>query len=96
GGNRVAALIYGPRQVIVVAGMNKVVKTLDDAIRRTRTVASPKNQQRFPSHKTPCTVNGSCGDCVSPDCICSYLTITRMSNPAGRIKVILINEELGL
>jgi hypothetical protein len=89
-------MIYGPKQVIAVAGMNKVVKTLDDAIRRTRTVASPKNQQRFPDHKTPCTVTGSCGDCISVDCICAYLAITRISNPPGRIKVILINEDLGL
>jgi L-lactate utilization protein LutB len=96
GGNRVAALIYGPKQVIVAAGMNKVVKTLDDAVTRTRTVASPKNQQRFPDHKTPCTVNGSCGDCISPDCICAQMVITRFCNPPGRIKVILINEDLGL
>jgi hypothetical protein len=89
-------MLYGPKQVIVVAGMNKVVKTLEDAVRRTRTIAAPKNQQRFPSHKTPCTVTGACGDCVSPDCICAYLTIIRVSNPPGKIKVILINEELGL
>jgi hypothetical protein len=95
-GNRVAAMIYGPKQVIVVAGMNKIAKTLEDAVQRARTIASPKNQQRFPNRKSPCAVSGSCGNCVSPDCICTYIVTTRVSTPAGRIKVILINEELGL
>jgi hypothetical protein len=89
-------MIYGPTQVIVVAGMNKVSKTLEDAVQRARTIASPKNQQRFPGRKTPCAISGSCGNCVSPDCICTYIVMTRTSTPTGRIKVILINEELGL
>jgi hypothetical protein len=96
GGNRVAAMLYGPRQVIVVAGMNKVSNTLEDAIQRARTIAAPKNQQRFPGRKSPCAIGGSCGNCVSPDCICTYIVTTRVSTPAGRIKVILINEDLGL
>jgi hypothetical protein len=96
GGNRVAAMIYGPKQVIVVAGMNKVCKTLEDAVLRARTVASPKNQQRFPERQTPCSTGGACGNCISPDCICTYIVMTRVSTPAGRIKVILLNEALGL
>lgn len=94
-GNRVAAMIYGPRQVIVAAGMNKVVKTVEDAIVRARTIAAPLNKQRFSHLKTPCGETGTCADCGSVDSICSYLVVTRLCKPAGRIKVILIGEDLG-
>lgn len=94
-GNRVAAIVYGPESVIVIAGMNKVVDTVEDAVRRARTVAAPINKQRFPG-ETPCLVTGVCGDCKSEHCICNQLLITRNSRPAGRIKVILVGEELGL
>ena len=96
GGNRVAAMCFGPRQVIVVAGLNKVVKTLDDAMERTRTIAAPANQQRFAGNKTPCNETGCCADCKSPDSICSFIVTTRMCKPAGRIKVILVGRDLGL
>ncbi|MDR1388367.1 MAG: lactate utilization protein [Treponema sp.] len=94
-GNRVAATIFGPRQVILIAGINKVAKTLDDAIRRARTVAAPLNVQRFPALKTPCQTTGSCADCKSPDSVCSFIAVTRLCKPAGRIKVILIGQNLG-
>ena len=94
-GNRVAAIVYGPDMVLVVAGMNKVVDTLEDAIKRARTVAAPRNKQRFPS-KTPCEFTGICGDCKSEDCICNQILITRHCRPGGRIKFILVGEELGL
>jgi L-lactate utilization protein LutB len=94
-GNRVAAMIFGPRQVIVVAGMNKVVKTLEDAYSRARTVSAPLNQQRFPSQKTPCNETGSCANCVVPDSICTFIVHTRLCKPAGRIKVILVGTDLG-
>lgn len=94
-GNRLGALVYGPKSVIVVAGMNKVVKTMDDAVSRVRNIAAPANHQRIPG-ETPCTLTGLCADCVSPDCICAQMVTTRLSRPAGRIKVILVGEELGL
>jgi len=94
-GNRVAALCYGPRQIIVVAGINKAVKTLDDAVARARNCAAPMNAQRFPDSKTPCNTNGACGDCKSVDSICSSIVITRICKPAGRIKVIIIGKDLG-
>ena len=94
-GNRVAAIVYGPESVIVIAGMNKVVDTLDDAVRRARTVAAPSNKQRF-ALQTPCEVTGSCADCKSDGCICNQILITRNCKPAGRIKFILVGEELGL
>ena len=93
-GNRVGMIVYGPKNIIVVAGMNKVCATLEDAVKRARTVAAPMNQQRF-GLPNPCTVTGSCADCHSQSCICNQLLITRNSKPAGRIKVVLVGEELG-
>ena len=75
-GNRVAAIVYGPESVIVIAGVNKIVDTLEDAVRRARTVAAPMNKQRFDS-KTPCEVTGVCGDCKSEGCICNQILTTR-------------------
>lgn len=94
-GNRVAALIYGPKTVLVIAGMNKVTDTLEEAVRRARTVAAPANQQRF-RRNTPCTVTGACGDCKSESCICNQIVITRHCRPVGRIRFILVGEDLGL
>ena len=93
-GNRVAAIVYGPESVIVIAGMNKVVDTLNAAVTRARTIAAPMNKQRF-SAMTPCEVTGSCADCKCEDSICNQLLITRNCRPAGRIKLIIIGEELG-
>ena len=93
-GNRVAALCFGPTQVVVVAGMNKVAGDLDGAMRRAREVAAPMNAQRFPL-KTPCVANGLCGDCKGPDSICAQIVTTRLCKPAGRIKVVLVGEALG-
>jgi hypothetical protein len=95
-GNRAAAMIFGPKQVIIAAGMNKVAKTLDDAVVRARTIAAPANTQRFPNLKTPCSENGTCANCLSADTICSFFVTTRFCKPAGRIKVILIGKDLGL
>ncbi|MCL1992428.1 MAG: lactate utilization protein [Spirochaetes bacterium] len=94
-GNRVAAMTYGPKQVIVVAGINKVVKTLEDATTRARTFAAPINVQKFPNFKTPCNEAGKCENCKSPDSICSFIVTTRLCRPAGRIKVFLIGDVLG-
>ena len=94
-GNRVAALCFGPDQVIVVAGMNKVAGDLEGAMRRAREVAAPVNAQRFAGLKTPCSVTGLCADCTGPDSICCQIVTTRICRPAGRIKVVLVGEELG-
>jgi len=94
-GNRVAAMIFGPKQVIVAAGMNKVAKTYKDALVRARTVAAPLNVQRFPNMRPPCNDGGTCVDCMSPDTICSFLVTTRFCRVVGRIKVILIGKDLG-
>jgi len=94
-GNRVAAIVYGPESIVVIAGMNKVMDTLEAAMIRARTVAAPMNKQRF-ALQTPCEITGTCGDCKSEGCICNQILVTRNSKPAGRIKVILVGEELGL
>ena len=93
-GNRVASIIYGPKTVIVIAGMNKVEDTLEKAMIRARTVAAPINQQRFMGD-TPCSKTGSCGDCKSESCICNQIVITRHCRPVERIRFILVGEDLG-
>lgn len=95
-GNRVAAFCYGPKQVIVVAGMNKVVPDMDAAYSRVRGYTAPGVVQRFPAAKTPCNVTGLCADCMSPDSCCCHFVNTRLCRPAKRIKVVLVGEDLGL
>ena len=93
-GNRLAAICYGPKSIVVIAGMNKVADSLELAIQRARTVAAPINKQRFPGD-TPCLVTGSCADCRSEACICNEILVTRNCRPAGRIQFVLVGEELG-
>ena len=92
-GNRVSYLIYGPEQVIVIAGMNKVVKDVVAGMDRTRNVASPANTVRL-NCDTPCAKLGRCADCLEHT-ICCEIVVTRASMIPGRIKVILVGEELG-
>ena len=93
-GNRVAALICGPEQVIILAGMNKVTADTETAIKRVHTNAAPPNTLRLGLH-TPCSQTGICKDCLSPDCICAHTVITSFNRNKGRIKVLLIGEILG-
>ncbi len=93
-GNRVAALIYGPKQVIVVAGMNKIVVNEEEAMSRIRNIASPPNAIRL-NQNTPCAKTGFCADCLSPDCICNQVVTIRNSRDAERIKVVLIEGSWG-
>lgn len=93
-GNRVAAMIYGPKNVIVIAGINKIVPTLEDAHKRLREIAAPANTIRL-NKDTPCSKIGHCMDCRSPQRICSsYVTLGWQQNK-GRIKVILVNDCYG-
>ncbi len=93
-GNRVASLIAGPKNVVIVAGINKVAPTLDAAMDRVRNVAAPPNCIRL-GLNTPCAKFGRCVDCLDASCICCNTVITRMSKIPGRIKVILVGETLG-
>ena len=92
--NRVSCLCWGPQNVIIIAGMNKVATDVEDAIKRARNIAAPANTVRL-NRNTPCTQTGKCENCYSPDCICSQLVVTRRSGVPNRIKVILVGEELG-
>lgn len=92
--NRVAAFAYGPKNILLIVGMNKVVKTEADAMSRARNEAAPINAQRF-GIDTPCVKNGSCFNCKSAQCICCQILITRFSRVPKRTKVILVDENLG-
>ena len=92
--NRVSLLCWGPQNVIVIAGMNKIASDVESAIQRVRDAAAPPNTVRL-NKNTPCAQTGRCGNCYSPDCICSQIVITRRSSTPKRIKVILVGEELG-
>ncbi len=93
-GNRVAAMTFGPKSVIVIASLDKVCKTVQDAMARARMIAAPVNMERFPN-EAPCKKTGSCADCLSPQSICNYFQVIRRCNPKGKIKVILVGEKLG-
>lgn len=92
-GNRVAAITWGPRKVIFVIGLNKVAQTVEAALARARSTASPINAARF-DIKTPCQTDGVCHNCNSADSICNYVHFLRNS-PRGRHQVVLVGEELG-
>lgn len=93
-GNRVACLCNGPDNVIIIAGMNKIVRDVHEAVSRTRNIAAPPNAVRL-GLDTPCASSGRCTDCFVPGCMCGQIVITRLSRIPGRIKVILVGEELG-
>jgi L-lactate utilization protein LutB len=93
-GNRVAAMTYGPRKVIVIAGVNKIVKDLDDAIRRVEETAAPANTRRL-DLSTPCKTLGYCTDCQSDDRICNKYSVLKKAFDENRFHIILLNDTLG-
>jgi hypothetical protein len=93
-GNRVAAIIWGPKNVLLIIGRNKICGDLEDAMIRIKNYAAPVNTMNL-GKKTPCAKTGVCHDCSSPDRICNYWTITEKSFTKNRIKIILVNEDLG-
>ena len=93
-GNRIAALTFGPKFVVVLIGRNKLVPDLEAAWDRIKNYAAPVNTMRL-EKKTPCQATSFCQDCSSPDRICNTWTITEKSFPQKRVKIILINEDLG-
>ncbi|MDH5713407.1 MAG: lactate utilization protein [Candidatus Bathyarchaeota archaeon] len=93
-GNRVVAMIFGPRKVILVIGVNKIVKDLEEGILRARNVAAPMNARRR-GDKTPCATTGVCTDCETPDRLCRVITIMEKKPSRTDVAVILVGEELG-
>jgi hypothetical protein len=93
-GNRIGALTFGPKWVIVLVGRNKIAADLDEAMFRVKNYVAPVNSMRL-DKKTPCVKTSYCQECKSPDRICNTWTITEKSFPKGRVKVVLIDEDLG-
>ncbi len=93
-GNRVACLIHGPKNVLLVVGMNKLVSDIESGYARVRNVASPANAKRL-NRDTPCFHTGKCGDCLAEGCMCNQIVVTRRSGILGRIKIFFVAEELG-
>jgi hypothetical protein len=93
-GNRTGAISFGPRKVVILAGRNKLVADLDTAFRRVKELAAPVNAMRL-DKKTPCVKTGVCHDCASPERICNVWSVVEKAYPKGRIRVVLINADLG-
>lgn len=93
-GNRVAAMLFGPEKVILVVGVNKIVKNIDEAVIRIRETSAPANAKRL-NKLTPCTKVGYCMDCRSNDKICREFTVISSQGNKDRIHVIFINDEIG-
>jgi len=93
-GNRVAAMIFGPKKVIIIAGANKLVDTLDEAFARIRNVVSPFNAKRL-NFKTPCALTGKCTNCDSPDRMCNITVILEKRPKLSDITIVLVGEALG-
>ena len=94
-GNRIGGITFGPKHVVILVGRNKIVSDLEDAMYRIKNYVAPTNAMRL-DKKTPCVKTSHCEECKSPDRICNTWTITEKSYPKGRVKVVLINEDLGL
>lgn len=92
--NRLSCLLHGPKHVMILIGMNKITSDIKTGIERIQTYACPANAQKL-QKSTPCGIHGICDHCLSPDCMCNQIVITRHSRHNGRIKVFLIAENLG-
>lgn len=95
-GNRVAPIVFGPQNVVLFISTKKIVPSLDDAFKRIKNISAPLNAERHKKFHTPCQVTGICQNCKSQDRICNAWTISEKSYPKGRIKIVLIDENIGL
>lgn len=93
-GNRVAAMLYGPDKVILLVGVNKIVKDIDEAIKRNREISAPANAKRL-NKKTPCAKIGYCMDCKSNEKVCREFTVIASQSNKDRIHIIFMNENIG-
>ena len=93
-GNRIGGITFGPKHVIILVGRNKITTDLEEAMSRIKDYAAPVNTMRL-DKKTPCAKTSYCEECKSPDRICNSWVITEKSFPKGRVKVVLINQDLG-
>lgn len=93
-GNRVAAISFGPDRVLIVVGINKIVNTLDEAIKRVKNIACPLNDKRA-GFNPPCVKLNKCVDCTSKERVCNFLSIIEGQSDSNRIKLLIVNEECG-
>ena len=93
-GNRVASMIFGHKRVYVIVGKNKICKDYEEASKRIKNVAAPKNAKRLNTN-TPCRFTGSCNDCSSPDRLCNVEIILHKNPTGANVNVYIVNEELG-
>lgn len=93
-GNRIGGITFGPKHVIILVGRNKITTDLEEAMSRIKDYVAPVNSMRL-DKKTPCAKTSYCEECKSPDRICNSWVITEKSFPKGRVKVVLINQDLG-
>lgn len=93
-GNRVAALHYGPENVVIIVGKNKIETTLGKALKRAKNTAAPQNAQRA-GFSPPCVALGRCIDCESEDRVCNYISIIQGQSVTGRMRLMIVNDELG-
>ncbi|MFV0393629.1 MAG: lactate utilization protein [Coprobacillaceae bacterium] len=93
-GSRIAPIIYGPKQVIIVVGINKIVPTVEEAIKRTREIAAPMDAKRLDKN-TPCTKTGKCFDCTHPQRICNDFVLITGQFDKEQIKIVIVNKKLG-
>lgn len=93
-GNRVAAMMFGPKKVLIIAGTNKIVKDLEDAEKRIRQYAAPMNNKRYET-PNPCVQLGECVDCHNPTRICKITTIISRCPPLTEIHVVIIDGAFG-
>lgn len=92
--DRLSLLLHGPAHVVVLVGMNKVVADVDAGFKRIRTVACPLNAARLHTN-TPCELTGTRAECHAAGCMCCNMVVTRHARGAGRVRVVIIGEELG-
>ncbi|SIQ42492.1 Uncharacterised ACR, YkgG family COG1556 [Alkalispirochaeta americana] len=95
-GNRIAGIIFGPKSVVLTVGTNKIVKNKAQAYGRIKKITAPRNAKRNSDLSVPCQETGICSDCTSEDRICNYWSIIDKCFPAGKIRIVLINESIGL
>lgn len=92
--NRVAEILFGPKNILIVCGTNKIVKDMMEGISRTRNVSAPINAKKL-NRKTPCAETGKCSYCMSPDTICKATVIQHHPTSGKNVYVLIINENLG-
>lgn len=93
-GNRVAAITFGPNKVIIVVGVNKVVDTVKEGIKRVKNIACPLNAKQA-GYNPPCVELNKCIDCSSKERVCNYISIVEGQTDHNRIKLLIVNEECG-